>query len=189
MKNRRAFTGIEIVMILAITGAIALFAGPPLVKSLGTLTSGGDKNQQKATHKVRQQYQTFYQNEKGQYLPAPTPYKLEVDDMNYISTAPKPTIWDTVKKYAILLGFLAIAFPSFGVWLFKRFWDMKNNFTQLVNGIEEAKKELAAEDIAKLQNNLSKKMDKSAKLAVLATKANLVKSGDIQTSAIVQPTG
>lgn len=183
MYKKKTFTGIELVMIIAIIGAVSLFAGPPLVKSLGTIATGGDKNQQKATRKVKQQYSMFYQNEKGQFIAAPTPYKLEIDEMNYVSAPPKASLWDTVKKYAILLIFLAIAFPSFGVWLFKRFWDMKNNFTQLVTGIEQAKKELTAEDVAKLENNLSRKMDSSAKKQVVATKAKLVKTGTIKTTA------
>ena len=51
----------------------------------------------------------------------------------------------------------------------------KQNLTQLVTGIELAKKELTPEAKAVLENNLSKKMDLKAKLQVKAIKADLVK--------------
>ncbi len=173
IRNRKGFTGIELAIVMIAIAAIGYFAVPPMIKAAGTIFSGGDKNQAKMTHKVEESYSMFYKDEKGNYKPAPVPYKRKEESMNYNSEAPKPTLWDTFKKWIFLLGALAIIFPSFGVWLFKRFKDMKNNLTQLVTGIEEAKKELPPDAVAKLETNLSKKMDTSAKTAVKKIKVKL----------------
>ena len=173
MNNKKGFTGIEIAVVFVAIAVIGYFAVPPTIKAAGTLFSGGDKNQTKITHKVKEQYSMFYKDEKGNYKPAPVPYKREEESMNYNSEAPKPTLWDTIKKWAFLIGTLCLIFPTFGVWLFKRFMDMKTNFTQLVKGIEEARKELPPEAVAKLENSLSRKMDTKAKTAVKLIKVKL----------------
>lgn len=176
-KNRRGFTGIEIAVVLVAIGIIGYFAVPPAIKAAGTLFSGGDKSQQKMTHAVTEseQYAMFYKDERGNFKPAPTPYirKRTETGMNYTSEPIKDSMLDVLKKWAFLIGALCLIFPAFGIWIFKRFLDMKNNFKQLVTGIEEAKKELPPESITKLETNLSKKMDTGAKKLVKEVKVKL----------------
>jgi hypothetical protein len=50
---------------------------------------------------------------------------------------------------------------------------MKNNFIQVVNGIEEAKKTLPKESVDILATNLSRKMDSAAKTLVKQAKVKL----------------
>ena len=173
MRKLKGFTGIELAVVMVAIAVIGYFSVPPTIKAFGTLASGGDKNQTKITHKVKQQYQMFYQDKKGKFIPAPTPYKLEIEDTNYDSQAPKATLWEKIQRYVFLIGALCLIFPAFGVWLYKRFRDMKTNFTQLVTGIEEAKKTMTPEAVASLETNLSKKMDTSAKKEVKQIKVKL----------------
>lgn len=171
--NRKGFTGLEIVFMLLAVSVIGYFAVPPAIKSVGTLWGSGDKNQSKMVHKVKEYRTPFYQDEKGKFVPAPKQDMREEYEENFNSAPVKPTIWEIVKKWAFLIGVLCLIFPTFGIWLFKRFMDLKINLKQLVTGIEEAKKELPPDAIAKLETNLSKKMDTSAKLEVKKIKVKL----------------
>jgi hypothetical protein len=81
------------------------------------------------------------------------------------------------------LGLLVVAIigiPGFGVWLYKR---LRGNFSQLVAGIEEAKTQMDADAVAKLNNSLSRKMNSDTKTAVKNTKAVLLKKGEIAAVA------
>lgn len=177
--NKKGFTGIEVAIIALAIAAIGYFAIPPTVKAVGTLATGGDKNQKKQIHKVDEQYAMFYKDEKGVFVPAKTPYKRVEYMENFDSEAPKPTLWETLKKWIFLIGIAVIIFPAFGVWLFKRIIDLKNNFAQLVTGIEQAKKTMTPEAVKILETSLSKKTNTDTKVLVKKVKAN-IKDDDLK---------
>jgi len=179
MINKKGFTGIELAVVMVAVAVIGYFAVPPTIKAVGSLTSGGDKTQHKQVHKVEEQYSMFYKDEKGNFVPAKTPYSRTEYTENFNSEQPKSSLMDTLKKWAFLIVALAIIFPAFGIKLFTYIMGLKNNFTQLVTGIEQAKKSLSPDDVVKLETSLSKKTNTDTKALVKKVKAT-IKAEDLK---------
>jgi hypothetical protein len=175
MRNNKGFTGVELAIILAICGLIGWVVIPPTINSLGKVGIGGDKNQSKATYKAIGERPTFYQDEAGNFVYAGIE-KYNVSSSNMIAEQPKQTLAEklsAIPKIIIILGILGLIFPPFGIWLITQLIRMKNNFIQVVNGIEEAKKTLPKESVDILATNLSRKMDSAAKTLVKQAKVKL----------------
>jgi hypothetical protein len=83
------------------------------------------------------------------------------------------TIWQKLKNLGLIGVILVIVFPGFGLWMFRMFLKARDNFKQLVTGIEEARKKLPPEAMATLENDLSKKTNLDTKELVKKIKVKL----------------
>jgi hypothetical protein len=125
MKNNKGFTGIEIVIIAAIIGLTAYLAGPPVLKAVGSLTSGGDKNQQKAVYKSVGERPTFYQDAEGNYIYAGVE-KYNITSSNVAAQQPPETLWQKFWKMGIMAVVIIIILGYLGILpVLKAMWNAK----------------------------------------------------------------
>jgi Tfp pilus assembly protein FimT len=103
-RNKKGFTGIEMIILVGVIGAVMAFAAPAAGKAINSVFSGGG-NRQKQTHKVSEQYSMFYKDDKGNFKPAPVPYKRTEESLNYTNAEPPETLWQKFMK----LGAMAVA--------------------------------------------------------------------------------
>jgi hypothetical protein len=185
IRNKKGIFGIDDVIIASIVAMI--FVGPALVKSVGSAWNGGDKNQAKMTHKVKEYKTPFYQDAKGNFVPAPKQDIKEEEISNYNSTPAKTNLWDTLKPWLGLIVLGCLFIPGFGAWLITQLFKARANIVQMVNGFENAKKQLPASSVAILETNLSKKMDQKSKDTVRNVKAKLIKTKAIDSLATPVP--
>jgi Tfp pilus assembly protein FimT len=124
-KNKRGFTGIEIILFVAVCGIAAYFSAPAVGKAVNGMFGGGG-NRQKQSHKVTEQYSMFYRDDKGNFKPAPVPYKRIEESLNYVNAEPPETLWQKFTKLGAmavaiiaLLSYLGIA-PIIALWWSKK---------------------------------------------------------------------
>lgn len=186
LKNRKGFV-IESMLALgafiAICGATVFFAGPKAGQTIHEFFSG-NKNQAKQVYKVEENRTPFYQDANGKFVPAPKQDWRREYRENVLSTEPPLTFWQKYGGFVLLGIAFLIAFPTVAIGIFTK---ARNNLSQIIVGIEEAKKQLpkASQDI--LTANLSRKMDTSVKAKVKKIKGQLVAKGVIDTSATTPP--
>lgn len=182
--NRKGIVGIDdaiVVGLIIAVGALAVwFAGPSASKTVHDIFSG-NKNQAKQVYKLDESRTPFYQDGKGNFVPATKQDIRKEYRENVLSTEPPLTWFQKYGGYLVLLGIIIVAFPSFGVWLTTK---ARSNFAQLVTGIEQAKISLPKSSVDILESNLSKKMDKKVKAQVKKVKAT-IKADEITTPAPV----
>ena len=182
IRNRKGIVGIDdaiIVCAIIAVGALAVFfAGPSASKTISGIW-GGDKNQAKQVYKLDESRTAFYQDGKGNFVPATKQDVRKEYRENVMSTEPPLTWFQKYGGYLVLLGIIIVAFPSFGVWLTTK---ARNNFAQLVTGIEQAKVSLPKSSVDILESNLSKKMDVKVKAQVKKVKAT-IKADEITAPA------
>jgi flagellar basal body-associated protein FliL len=182
--NKKGLAEIVLIALLAL-GAIGIVFGPKLIGSVGDVFNGGNKNQLRQTEKLSESYPIGHLDQKGNFVKMGD-YKKSEDRLNLIAQQP-PEKWST--KIKIILGVLvvlAIAFPTITTKLWLK---AKTNMAQIITGIEQAKKAMPKSSIDTLENNLSNKMDLSAKKQVKAVRAT-IKADDIaKPVVVVAPTG
>ena len=149
-RNSKAFTGIEIIIFVVAVGIVTYFAAPSAGKAINNIFSGA-RNQQKQIHKVTEQYSMFYRDDKGNFRPAPIPYKRTEDSLNFVNAEPPETLWQKFWH----LGFIAVAIivllSYLGLWPIIVLWwnkKIKPKITQAQSDLEAlqaSKKELSDE--------------------------------------------
>lgn len=168
--KKKGFVMVEVLVISLVTMLGTVLLWKPITSTLGI---GNQPQKQRATvvRKVESQPVLYYTDAKGnQHVAMATKtYESTLDS----SEDRVMSIWQKFKLWVILGLVAVIAFPSFGIWAFKRFLDMKSNLKQLVTGIEEAKKKLPTESVDILGTNLSMKMDQAAKTEVKKLKVGV----------------
>jgi competence protein ComGC len=185
MKNKKGFTGIEVVLAIAVIGLMAGMFLPKTVASFGDLFNGGNKNQQKQTYTVSEKYPIGTLDEKGKFVRMGDYSKSETH-LN-LAAQQAPEKWST--KIAIVVGILvvlAIAFPAVAVNLWLK---AKANMKQIITGVQQAKINLPPASVAILESDLSKKMDMKAKAQVKKVVAS-IKADEISktpTPVLPQP--
>lgn len=113
--NRKGFTGIEIVVLVAVIGLVGYFAAPSVGKAVNNIFSGA-QNRQKQIHKVTEQYSMFYKDDKGNYKPAPVPYKRTEEAFNYVNTEPPETLWTKFWKMGAMAVVIIVLLSYLGLW-------------------------------------------------------------------------
>ncbi|MFA5160244.1 MAG: type II secretion system protein [Candidatus Omnitrophota bacterium] len=121
MRSKKGFTGIELIIFVGIIGLVASFAAPSIGKAVNSVFTG-TKNQQKQVHKVTEQYSMFYKDDKGNYKPAPVPYKRTEDSLNYINTEPPETLWQKFIKLGAMAVVIIIVLSYLGLWPIITLW-------------------------------------------------------------------
>jgi len=186
--NRKGFilegAAVLWVTISLIIGTVAIFKGPDIVKSLGSVWNGGDKNQTKQTYELSERYPVGTMDAQGKFIKMGD-YDKKEKRLNLVAVQPPLTFWQKYGWVFLLLGIAIIACPSFGIWIYNK---ARNNIAQLITGIEEAKKQMPKASADILSANLSRKMDASVKTKIKKIKGQLVAKGVLTTAAETAPT-
>jgi hypothetical protein len=177
MRNNRG----EAVTITLITlsilvgvGAFLLGATPNPVTSLLGLNKGSGKNISSKDHRSVVTEPVFVRGADGKdYVLQRT---WDVSSSEDIAEQPKMTLWErfmALPRIIALLAILGIIFPPLGIWLITKIKQLKGNITQIVTGVEEARKKMSPADVAILETDLSKKTNTDTKAIVKQIKVKL----------------
>ena len=194
LKNSRGFTGIEIMIVVAMIGAVSYFAAPSIGKGIHNIFEG-TKNRQKSVHKVTEQYSMFYKDADGNYKPAPIPYKRTESSLNYTHAEPPETLWQKFLHLGIMIIPIIMIISYLGAWPLINFWvkkikksiankqkelenseaetrDLKDNTYLIVQSIDAGLAILPGDMKEKFLGELSKKQDSTTKKLVAELKHN-----------------
>jgi competence protein ComGC len=119
--NRKGFTGIELIILVGVIGLVSYFAAPAIGKAANNIFSGGG-NRQKQMHKVTEQYSMFYKDDKGNFKPAPVPYKRTEEALNYINAEPPETLWQKFMKLGAIAVAIIALLSYLGLWPIIALW-------------------------------------------------------------------
>lgn len=162
MKNRKGIIGIELVLLVAVVLIGAVFAAPPIGKAVNGVF-GGMNNQQKQTHKITEQYTMFYKDDKGNYKPAPIPYKRTEEGLNYTTAQPPETLLHKFFSLGAIAIIIIVILSYLGIWpVIQLLWNKK-----VKPKLDQAKAELEAEVVEKQE------LTADAKLIVISVDAGL----------------
>jgi len=139
-KNKKGFTGLEIMAIVAIIGALVAWQGPNLVKSVGTVFNGGDKNQSKIVHKVdrtRMLYQVDPKNS-DKLIPVKETYSEYSNEAE--AQQPPETLWQKFLHLGIMIIPIIAIISYLGAWPLVQRW--VNKFKEKIAEVNEQKETL-----------------------------------------------
>lgn len=150
LRNRKGFVieGAAVIwtVVSLVVGAITLFKGPEIVKSVGTLVNGGDKNQTKQTLKVSESYPVGHLDAKGNFVKIGD-YKKSEDRLNLVAEKPKETLWEKFLHLGwmavIIIGLISAGITYLGGWGIVGGWikKLKDKITTLESSHEDLKYE------------------------------------------------
>jgi len=143
--RKKGFTGIEIILLVAVIGVLGWFAGPFIGKGINNIV-GGANNQQKQTYEVTEQYSMFYQDPvTGKFRPAPVPYKRSEKSLNYTTIQPPETLWQKFWKMGATAVVIIVVLSYLGLWPVITLWWNK----KIKPKIEATQAQLEAEQCEK----------------------------------------
>jgi hypothetical protein len=147
LKNRKGFAEVMVVVWVAgivVSGLVAWLAGPAIIKSVGNLANGGDKNQQKIVHKV-DSTRTLWQvdpQHPDKLIPVKETYSEYSNELQ-AQEVPE-TLWEKFWKLGIMaiviivvLSYLGIT-PLIALWWNKK---IKPKITQAQTALENIQTE------------------------------------------------
>ena len=120
-NNKKGFTGIEMIVAIAVIGAIIGFFGPPTVKSFGTLFSGGDKNQQKMVHKI-DRIRTLYEMDPITEKLKPVKETYSEYSNESIAQVPPETLWQKFWHMGAMAVVIIVLLSYLGILPIIRLW-------------------------------------------------------------------
>jgi len=146
MKGGKGVVEIGLVALVAAIGFVLFLAGPNIGKGINNIFAG-TKNQQKATHKVTEQYSMFYKDDKGNYKPAPVPYKKTEESLNMVNTEPPETLWQKFLKLGAMAIAIIVVLSYLGIWPIIVLWWKK----KIKPKLDQAQADLEAAQTEKKQ--------------------------------------
>lgn len=162
MKNKKGFTGVELVVLVAVAGLVMFFAGPNIGKSFHNIFSGS-KDKQKSVHKVVETYPMFYKNSEGIFVPAKVPYTKTEEYTDTNISNPPETLWEKFWKLGAMAVVIIVALSYLGLWPIIALWWSK----KIKPKIEQTKAQL--EDMTEEHDTLKG----DAKLIVISVDEGL----------------
>lgn len=120
-KSKKGFTGIEIIVLVGVIGLISYFAAPSIGKGVNSIFTG-TKNQNKQIHKVSESYSMFYKDDKGNFKPAPVPYKRIEEELNFVREEPPETLWQKFWKLGAMAVVIIVVLSYLGIWPVIALW-------------------------------------------------------------------
>lgn len=125
MKNKKGFTGVELIVLVAISGLVMFFAGPNIGKGFHNIFQG-DKNKTKITSKVTESYPMFYKDKEGNYIPSKVPYMKTAENFNSTTEERPETLWEKFWHLGAMAVVIIIILSYLGLWpVIALFWNKK----------------------------------------------------------------
>lgn len=107
---------------IVVGGLVTWLAGPALIKSIGSLANGGDKNQQKIVHKVDKTRTYFELDEaSGKYKPAFVDKTSEYSN-ELAAQEPPETLWEKFWKMGVMSVVIIIVLGYLGILPIIKLW-------------------------------------------------------------------
>jgi competence protein ComGC len=123
LGNRRGFADVVLIGGMLVLSLLIWVAGPSLIKSVGTLTSGGDKNQNKMVHRI-DSTRTLYTLDPVTNKMAPVKDTYSEYSTQAISEQPPETLWTKFLHLGIMIIPIIALISWAGAWpLVKRWTD------------------------------------------------------------------
>jgi hypothetical protein len=125
MKSRKGFTGIELVILVAVCLIGAVFAAPKIGEGVHNIVNGG-QNQKKATV-TRQLERTYYvpdEKHPGKFIADHTD-KLSEASFSLDATQPPETLWQKFLHLGIMIIPVIILISYLGAWPLVNYWVSK----------------------------------------------------------------
>jgi len=176
--NKKGFTGIEVILIIAAIAAATFFTAPQVGKGINNVFQG-DKNKQKAVYSVKESYPLFYKDKDGNYAPAKQPYKREESSLQYAALKAPETLMEKFIGLGAWLLLIGAAITFLGGWPLVMVWrskikntlakkaeeyqDLEDETSTIVNSIEAGLNKLPADQKQIFLDELSKKQDSTTK--------------------------
>jgi len=120
-SNKKGFTGVELIVLVAISGLILFFSGPNIGKGINNIFQGG-KNKTKAEHKISESYPIFYKNDKGEFIPTKIPYSRIEESSGSIVIDPPETLWEKFWKLGAMAVVVIVVLSYLGLWPIVALW-------------------------------------------------------------------
>ena len=145
LKRRKGV--VEIIAITAILaiGLVTWLAGPQIIKAVGSLANGGDKNQAKNVRKV-DSVRTVYQIDPlnpEKMIPIQEKYSEYTNDLQ--ATQPPETLWEKFWKMGAMAVVIIVALSYLGILPIIRLWWGKNVKPKLLKAQEDMEAAIDAE--------------------------------------------
>jgi len=125
LKNRKGIAEVMVVVWLAgivVAGLVTWLAGPAIIKSVGSLANGGDKNQQKIVHKVdstRILYQVDPQHP-DKLIPVKETYSEYSNELQ--AQQPPETLWEKFWKMGVMSVVIIVILSYLGILPIIKLW-------------------------------------------------------------------
>lgn len=121
MKNRKGFTGVEIIVLVAVACVGFFFAGPNIGKGVHNIFQG-DKNKTKITSKVTESYPMFYKDKDGNFIPSKVPYMKTEENFNSTTEKAPETLWEKFWKMGAMAVIIIVILSYLGLWPIITLW-------------------------------------------------------------------
>lgn len=122
LKNNRGFTGIELALVICICGALTAWFGPNLVKSIGTITSGGDKNQQKMSRKIKLSEPVYAVDESTGQVTVVGMKTSDIMTNEAMAIQVPETLWEKFWKMGAMAVIIIVLLSFLGIWPIITLW-------------------------------------------------------------------
>ena len=121
MKNRKGFTGVEIIVLVAVACVGFFFAGPNIGKGVHNIFQG-DKNKTKITSKVTESYPMFYKDKEGNFIPSKVPYMKTEENFNSTTEKAPETLWEKFWRMGAMAVIIIVILSYLGLWPIITLW-------------------------------------------------------------------
>ena len=121
-RNKKGFTGVELIVLIAISGLVMFFAGPSIGKTVNNLFHGGSTNKTKVTSKVTESYPMFYKDKDGNFIPSKVPYMRTAENFNSTTEAPPETLWEKFWHLGAIAVVIIVVLSYLGLWPVIALW-------------------------------------------------------------------
>lgn len=119
--KKKGFTGVELIVLVAISGLVMFFAGPNIGKSFNNIFHGG-QNKTKITSKVTESYPMFYKDKDGNFIPSKVPYMKTAENFNYVTENPPETLWEKFWHLGAMAVLIVVVLSYLGLWPIIALW-------------------------------------------------------------------
>lgn len=115
MRNRKGFTGVEIIVLVAVACVGFFFAGPNIGKGVHNIFQG-DKNKTKISSKVTETYPMFYKDKDGNFIPSKVPYMKTEENFNSTTEKAPETLWEKFWHLGAMAVLIIVVLSYLGLW-------------------------------------------------------------------------
>lgn len=151
LRNRKGMAEVVAVVGMLLIGLCTWLAGPAVIKAVGSLANGGDKNQQKSVHKVDKTRTYFELDEaSGKYKPTFVDKTSEYSN-ELQAEQPPETLWSKFWHLGIMAIVIIVVLSYLGILPIIRIWWNKWVKPKIVQAQAEMENAVVKHDVLESQ--------------------------------------